>query len=167
MAEWREDDSFTSAYMHLRNGLYLEVREHSFKSNEWQATIWLKQPDKRIEVMSWEYPAYSLFWAKSHAIKHFRHWTEALSNLTSEKGQAMKPSDLYPLFDDSELTEEEIKRARRIVAKVELRKAARDYHLNMRNIDYTVPSDSGYRKRQDELATRILELVLELFPEKE
>lgn len=78
----------------------------------------------------------------------------------------MKPSEINPLFDDSEVTEEQIKRARRLIAKLELKDAAKDYHANMRNIDYTVPSDSGYRKRQSELGTRIIELVLELFPEE-
>ena len=78
-----------------------------------------------------------------------------------------KPSDINLLFSDEKLSKAEIARARRIVARVELEEAAQDYHANMRNIDYTVPSDSGYRKRRDELATRILELVLELFPEKD
>jgi len=81
MAEWRNDGSNIDAYMYLRNGLYFEVREHSFKSNEWQGTLWLKQPSQRIEIVSWDYVAYSLKSAKRTGYAHLKTWLSELANI--------------------------------------------------------------------------------------
>lgn len=75
----------------------------------------------------------------------------------------MKPSDLSPLFSDEDATPEEIARARRTVAKVELQEAVKEYRTSLRELDYKA-SSSAYEINV-QLRMRIIELVLELFPD--
>lgn len=77
-----------------------------------------------------------------------------------------KPSDLSPLFSDEDASPEEIARARRIVAREELREAVKEYRRWEREIDYTTPSDSPVWELRTSWGKRIVALVLELFPEE-
>lgn len=76
--DWRHDNSENDAYLYLQSGLYLEIRRNSFARNEWQATIWLKQHDKRSEVAAWDYIAYSLDIAKRIGLKRLKEWVKQL-----------------------------------------------------------------------------------------
>jgi hypothetical protein len=66
---------------------------------------------------------------------------------------------------DAELSPEEIARARKIVAREELKEIVPKYRKALRQIDYTVPSNSPYRKQVAEYEDKIIALVLELIPE--
>lgn len=77
----------------------------------------------------------------------------------------MKPNDLNPLFSDEELTPQEIARARRIVAWVEMPEAIKELRRLERDIGYTTPSSSPIWALRDECRKRIVALAMELFPE--
>jgi hypothetical protein len=47
----------------------------------------------------------------------------------------MKPSDLNPLFSDEDASDEEIARARKLIASVELKEAAKQRHFFTKQID--------------------------------
>ena len=70
----------------------------------------------------------------------------------------MRPSELNPLFDDSEPTEEQIKRARRLIAKLELKEQVRLYR--------SLKQLGGEQWALDDTQKKIVALVLELFPEE-
>lgn len=82
--QWRSDNSAKDAYMYLYSGLYLEVRRNSFADNEWQATIWLKQHDRRTEIASWDYRAYNLDIAKRTGLRRVQEWVQLLAEGLTE-----------------------------------------------------------------------------------
>jgi hypothetical protein len=79
----------------------------------------------------------------------------------------MKPSDLSPLFSDEDASPEEIARARKIVAREELKGLVKEYRRLARDIDYTTPSDSSIWKLWKDCRDPIIANVLELIPEEE
>lgn len=74
----------------------------------------------------------------------------------------MKPSDLSPLFSDEEVSPQEIKRARRLIARIELEEKAKELHGLLAKRDYK-DSDSVL-PRIAVINHEIVTLVLELFP---
>jgi hypothetical protein len=75
-----------------------------------------------------------------------------------------KPSDFSPLFSDEELSPEEIKRARQIVAWVELKEKAQERHRLGMQLDYK--ADGALYKELGKLDKEIVVLALELFPKE-
>jgi hypothetical protein len=80
----------------------------------------------------------------------------------------MKPSDLNPLFSDEDATPQEIARAKRIVASLQLKEIAAERRRLQDRLDRT----EGFAytqawKRIEEIDKEIIALVMELFPESE
>jgi hypothetical protein len=81
----------------------------------------------------------------------------------------MKPSDLNPLFSDEDATPQEIARAKRIVASLQLKEIVAERRRLQDNLDYKTEGFAYTQawKRIEEIDKEIIALVLELFPESE
>lgn len=72
-----------------------------------------------------------------------------------------------PLFDDSEATEAEIKRARRLIARVELEESAKARHKMYKDMQSKDEQHAADVWRSIHLLDmRIVRLVLEVFPDE-
>lgn len=77
----------------------------------------------------------------------------------------MKPSDLGPLFSDGEPTPEQIARARKLIARLELKDAAKQRHYFTKQLDGRGDESQLYATIAL-VDKKIVALVLELFPDE-